>query len=51
MSFSKIAAGFGPAIRRGSVALLAFPVAGVVTPSYSAVQVAAEAFLDHPASK
>lgn len=49
MSFSKIAAAFGPAIRRGSAALLAFPVAGIVTPSYSAVQLAAEAYLDHPA--
>ncbi|WP_298133492.1 hypothetical protein [Micropruina sp.] len=51
MRFSKIAAVFGPAIRRGSSALLAFPVSGVVAPSYSAAQVAAEAFLDHPASK
>lgn len=50
MSFSKIAATFGPAIRRGSAAFLAFPAAGVVTPSYATVQLAAEAYLNHPAN-
>lgn len=46
MSFSKIAATFGPAFRRSSAAFLSFPVAGVVAPSFGAVRMAAEAFMD-----
>lgn len=45
MTFSTIAATFAPAIRRGTAALLAFPVAGIVAPSFGAARLAAEAYL------
>ncbi|MFT4217177.1 MAG: hypothetical protein QM619_08350 [Micropruina sp.] len=49
MSFRTIVDTLGPVVRRGSAAFLAFPVAGVVAPSYAAVQLAAEIYLDDSA--
>lgn len=47
MSFNKIAAALKPVLRHGSAALRAFPVAGTVTPSFSTVQLAAEAYREN----